>query len=129
MPIEAIEFYHEAKHGPALPEELVRQLATLARRVLELDGRESSYVDEDNRFHNAKVARLDGMALIEDDRSVDCRLIELGDAAGLRLKAKRRMFSFEADDFGVPRLKESGPPDTWYNVAVTELTQRLDCHG
>jgi hypothetical protein len=133
MPIEAIEFYHERRDGPVLPDELVRQLAALAWCVLELDGREESpYLDEDNRFLTGKVARLDAMALLEDDRRVDCFLIELGDDAAFNLKAKRRLFSFEADDFGVPadwRLKESGAPDLWYNVAVTEFAQRLDRHG
>ena len=127
MPIEDIEFYSEAKYRGILPPELVRQLATLASRVLEVDGRESSYVDENDCFRTARIARLDNMAIAEDNRRVAGYLIELNDPAAFRLKARRRLFSFEADDFGTLRLKESaGPPDLWYNVAATELMQSLD---
>jgi hypothetical protein len=78
MPLEDIEFYHARKHGAVLPPVLVRQLAALARRVLVLDGRESSYVDENNRFLTGKIARLDTMALIEDKQNVDCFLNRVG---------------------------------------------------
>ena len=79
-----------------------------------------------------KIARLDGIALVEANGKVECYLIEDSDAAGFRLKAKRRLFEFEADDSMAPadwRLKESAPPDFWHNAAVTELTQRLDRDG
>jgi hypothetical protein len=102
----------------------------MAERVLEVDGRESSYVDENDCFRTARIARLDNIAIAEASGKVEGYLIELNDPTAFRLKAKRRLFSFEADDFGAPRLKESaGPPDLWYNTAVSGLTQRLDSRG
>jgi hypothetical protein len=126
VPIEDVQLYHKTKHGPVLPPELVRQLATLVWRVLEIDGRESSYVDESNRFLTARIARLDNIAVAETNGRIDCYLIEEDDPAALRLKARRRLFSFEADDRFCPPEAE---PDLWYHVAVTELINALDRHG
>jgi hypothetical protein len=88
MPIEDIELYSEAKYRGALPPKLVRQLAILAFRVLEVDGRESCYADEDNRFLKARIARLDNVAIAEANGKVECYSIELNDPAALRLLAK-----------------------------------------
>jgi hypothetical protein len=54
-----------------------------------------------------------------------------------RVKRRRRfpaqkaatLILLEADDLGVLRLKESSPPDLWYNAAITELTLHLDSYG
>jgi hypothetical protein len=124
MPIEDIEFYHEAKYRGILPQELVRQLAALTQRVLELDGRESVYVDENSRLRTARIARIATIALVETNGRVDCHLIELNDPAAFRLR--RRFFSFETADRHNWRLEERGDPDIWYNVAITELQARLD---
>ena len=113
MPIEDVELYHKAKHGHFLPPELVRQLATLTRRVLEIDGRESVYVDENNRFLTARIARVDNVAIAETDGRVACYLIEEGDPAALRLKARRRLFSFEADGQFRPRRQSPTYGTTW----------------
>jgi hypothetical protein len=125
VPIEDVEFYHEVKYRGVLPPGLVRQLAVLAWRVLEVDGRESTYVDENNCFHAARIARLDNVAVAETGGRVACYLIELNDPAAFRLKARRRLFAFEADGQFCP----APIPDLWYNMAVTTLMLRLDSHG
>ena len=127
MPIEDMELYHEAKYRGILPQEFVRQLATLASRVLEIDGRESVYVDENNRFRTARIARLDNMAIAEDNRRITGYRIELNVPAAFRLR--RHLFAFEADDLGAPadwRLEESGTPDIWYNPSAIDLMLHLD---
>jgi hypothetical protein len=126
VPIEGLELYHEAKYHGVLPQELVRQLATLASRVLEIDGRESVYIDENGRLRTARIARIATMALVEGSRRVECYLIELNDPAAFRLR--RHFFSFAADDPNPAnwRLEERGDPDLWFNVAVTELQAHLD---
>ena len=133
MPTEHLDFHHQTRHGSALSPELVRQLATLAWSVLQGVGRESSYLDENNRFLTAKIAPLYGLALTENDGSVACYLMELGDDAAFNLKAKRRVFRFAADDLGSPadwRLVEAfEEPDFWYNMAITDLMDCLDSHG
>jgi hypothetical protein len=88
--VEDIEFYDKAKHDLVLPQELVRQLGALVWRVLEFDGRESTYDDENGRFLKPLIVRLDGMALVEADGRIECYLIELDDAAAFQLKARRR---------------------------------------
>jgi hypothetical protein len=102
----------------------------LAWRVLQVDGRESSYIDENDRFHKARIARIPaGMAVVEGGGKVECYLIEEGDDAAFRLKARRRLFAFEADDPMAPgnwRFRPASPPDIWYNMAVTTLMLRLD---
>ena len=66
------------------------------------------------------------MAIAAANGRVDCYLIEEGDPGAFRLKARRRLFSFEADDrFCSPEAE----PDLWYHVAVTELINALDRHG
>jgi hypothetical protein len=100
VPIEDLAFYHEAKYRGVLPQELVRQLAALTQRVLKLDGRDSSYLDENNRFLTARIARLANVALVAGNGRVDCLLIELGDETAFRLQ--RQFFSFEADDLQAP---------------------------
>jgi hypothetical protein len=127
MPIEDLELYHEAKYRGILPQELVRQLATLASRVLEIDGRESVYVDENGHFRMARIARLDNMAITEANRRVAGYLIELNNPAASRLR--QHLFAFEADDLEAPadwRLGESGTPDFWYNPAAIDLMLHLD---
>jgi hypothetical protein len=134
MPIEDIEFYDERRDLSldVLSLDLIRQLSHLVWRVLQVDGRESSYVDENGRFITARVARLENVAIAETDRRVACYLIEIDDPAALRLKARRRLFSFEAGDSTTPgdwRFRPTSPPDIWYNMAVTTLMLRLDSHG
>jgi hypothetical protein len=127
MPIEEIELYSDAR---SLPPELVRQLAALVPRVLEVDGRESICVGENGRFLGARIARLDNMAIAKTNGRVACYLIEVNDDDAFRLKAKRPLLAFDADDLEAPadcRLKESAPsPDFWYDVAVIELISTLD---
>jgi hypothetical protein len=46
---------------------------------------------------------------------------ELNDPAALRLKARRRLFSFEAGDSTAPdnwRFCPAAPPDIWYNMIL-----------
>ena len=129
MPYEDIEFYHETRYRGTLPLQLVRQLAALASRVLEADGRESIGVDENNRFVTARIARTDGMAIAAANRKVEGYLIEIDDPAAFRLKARRRVFAFEAGDLTAPadwRLENPRDPDIWYNPTVTDLMWRLD---
>jgi hypothetical protein len=124
MPSDSLDFYHEAKYRGVLPPELAGQLAALTQRVLELDARDSAYVDENNSLLEARIARLANMALVESNQRVDCYLIELNDPAAFRLR--RRFFAFETDDPRNWRLEERDDPDLWYNVAVSELQARLD---
>jgi hypothetical protein len=104
MPIEDIEFYDERRDLSldVLSPSLIHQLSRLVRRVLQADGRESSYVDESDRFLMARIARLENVAIAETDRRIACYLIELHDSAALGLKARRRLFSFEAGDSMTP---------------------------
>jgi hypothetical protein len=120
--IEDVDLYSEAKYRGVLPLKLVRQLADLTQRVLELEGRDSTYLDENNRFLKARIARLAGLALAEVNGRIDCYLIELHDAAAFTLKARRRLFAFEADG----RFSPAPAPDFWYDVAAIELTERLE---
>jgi hypothetical protein len=135
MPIEDIEFYVERRDLSldVLSLNLIRQLSHLAWRVLQVDGRESSYVDESDCFRTARIARIPaGIAVVEGGGKVECYLIEEGDDDAFRLKARRRLFAFEADDLmalGNWRFCPTSPPDIWYNMAVTTLMLRLDSHG
>ena len=134
MPTKDIEFYVETRDLSldVLCLDLIHQLSHLVWRVLRVDGHESSSIDESNRFLTARIARLDGLALFEANGRVECYLIEEADAAGFKFKARRRLFSFEADDFGAPgnwRFDPTAPPDLWYNMTVTTLMMRLDRHG
>jgi hypothetical protein len=75
----------------------------LVWRVLLVDGRDSSYVDENDCFRIARIARLPAsMAVVESSGKVECYLIEEGDDDAFRLKAKRRLFTFYADDLMAP---------------------------
>jgi hypothetical protein len=133
--IDDIEYYEEGRglSLDVLSLDLIRQLSYLTRRVLEADGRESGYVDEHDRVLTARIARLDNtMALAEANEKVGCFLIETGDDAAFRLKARRRLFSFEADDFMAPgnwRFCPVAPPDIWYNMTVTTLATHIDRNG
>ena len=72
------------------------------------------------------------MALIEANRKIECALIEESDAATFRLKARRRLFGFQADDPMAPgnwRFCPAGAPDIWCNMTVTLLTTRLGRYG
>ena len=124
-----VALYGEAKYRGVLPQMLVRQLADLTKRVLELDGRDSVYVDESNRFIVARITRLDNMAIVQVNGWIECYLIALKDTSALRLLARRRLFGFEADDSGALRLVDFDYPDIWYDVVAIELIQRLDTHG
>ena len=53
------------------------------------------------------------MAIAETDGRVACYLIEEGDPAALRLKARRRLFSFEADGQFRPRRQSPTYGTTW----------------
>jgi hypothetical protein len=64
--------------------------------------------------------------------NVECYLIEESDTAAFKLKARRRLFAFEADDLmalGNWRFRPASPPDIWYNMVVTTLTLHLDSHA
>jgi hypothetical protein len=133
MPIEDIEFYDERRDLSldVLSLGLIRQLSHLVWRVLQVDGRESSYVDESDRFLTARIARLENVAIAETAGRIACYLIEIDDPAALRLKARRRLFSFEVADSITPgdwRFRPASPPDIWYNMAVTTFMLRLDGH-
>lgn len=134
MSVMDVEYYAERRDLSldVLSYDLVRQLSHLTWRVLATDGRESSYVDDDDCFVKAKIARLDGLALVEANGKVEGYLNEQSDVAGFQLKAKRRMFYFAADDFGVHgdwRLCPVAPPDIWYNAVATPLSMRVDRYG
>jgi hypothetical protein len=66
---EATEVYHEAEYRGLLPQELALQLATLVRRVLEIDGRGGVYLNETDRLVKARIVRLNGIALVERSSS------------------------------------------------------------
>jgi hypothetical protein len=135
MPIEDIEFYSERRDLSldVLSLNLIRQLSHLAWRALQADGRESTYVDENDRFHTARIAPIPaGMAVVEGGGKVERYLIEEDDDDAFRLKARRRLFAFEADDPMAPgnwRFRPASPPDIWHNMEMTTLMLRLDSHG
>jgi hypothetical protein len=135
VPFEDIDFYSERRDLSldVLSLNLIRQLSHLVWRVLQVDGRESSYVDENDCLRAARIARLPaGMAIIGGSGKVECYLIEEDDTAAFKLRARHRLFAFEADDLMAPgnwRFRPASPPDIWYNMAVTTLTLHLDSHG
>jgi hypothetical protein len=77
MPIEEIEFYDERRDLSldVLSLNLIRQLSHLVCRVLQADGRESSYVDENGCFLAARIARLENVAIAETEGRVACYLM------------------------------------------------------
>jgi hypothetical protein len=113
-----IEFFDErrALSLDVLSLDLIRQLAYLVWCVLKPDARPNGL--------KMRVLRSDSLALVEADRKVECYLIEDNDAAPFRPRARRHLFSFEADDLMAPdnwRFRPEAAPDAWYNAVASTL--------
>jgi hypothetical protein len=118
MLLEDIEFYDERRDLSldVLSLDLIQQLAYLVWRVLKPDARPNGL--------KMRILRSDSLALVEGSGRVECYLIEDNDDAPFRPTAKRRLFSFEADDFTAPdnwRFRPEAAPDAWYNAVASTL--------
>jgi hypothetical protein len=134
MPVEDIEFYDERRHLSldVLSPGLISQLSHLVWRVLQADGRESSYVDENDRLLSTRVARLENVA-IRRDRQADRMLPDRdrrprrppaqSEGAPVLLRGRRL---HDARRLAIPPASR---PDIWYNMAVTTFMLRLDGHA
>ena len=111
------------RENRVLTEREIVELTDLTRRVLERDGRESSYIGKNHRLVAAPVTRLDNMALIKGDRRIECHLILERDAAAIQLQCL--MFAFAVDDSGSWRL-ETGDADIRYDAAIVDLREHLN---